>query len=344
MLQKIRAAFGAKLLAWQAPFLIAPVLLSVTTFGLVMYAQPMPAHPQSSLHKTADKIINMHHAVAISKAAQAVAHAPQVAIIAPSPAPAAPVKTPVRAVATAKPEPVVTPSPSSSVSGLTPTTPPPSSSPAPSSQIATGYTSTNWSGYLAANASLTGVSGSWTATNPSGNGSTTSADSTWIGIGGVTSGDLIQVGTQNIISASGQVSASAFYELLPNVSQPVPGVTVSPGDSLTASISQVSSGQWSISITDKTDGQSATFTVAYASSLSSAEWIEEDPSFSSRRQIPFDNFHGAAFTAAAAIANGSTANLAGSTAQPVTMVNNIGQIIALPSAIGGDGASFTVSP
>jgi hypothetical protein len=160
----------------------------------------------------------------------------------------------------------------------------------------------------------------------------------------VTTGDLIQVGTQNIITASGQVSTSAFYELLPNFSQPVPGVTVSPGDSMAASLSEVSSGQWTIGITDKTNGESYTTTVSYASSRSSAEWIEEDPSFAFRRQIPFDNFHEASFTSGLTIADGSTVNIATSTAQPVTMTNNIGQTIALPSVIGSDGASFSVIP
>jgi hypothetical protein len=204
--------------------------------------------------------------------------------------------------------------------------------------------STNWSGYLATNGSFTGVSGSWTATLATGNGSTTSADSAWIGIGGVTTGDLIQVGTQNVITANGQVSTSAFYEMLPNVSQPVPGVTVSLGDSMTASLSEESSGQWTISITDKTDGESDTITVSYASLLSSAEWIEEDPSFSFRSQIPFDNFHEAFFTGGSTVSNGSAVNIAASTAQPVTMVNNTGQTVAAPSAIGSDGASFTVTP
>jgi hypothetical protein len=160
----------------------------------------------------------------------------------------------------------------------------------------------------------------------------------------VTSGDLIQTGTQNIISASGQVSTSAFYELLPGYSQPVPGVTVSPGDSMTASIVEVSSEQWTITITDNTDKESDTVTVTYNSSLSSAEWIEEDPSYSFRTQIPFDSFNKASFLNALTIANGSTFNIAESTAQPVTMVNSSGQTVAEPSAIGTDGASFNVIP
>jgi hypothetical protein len=253
---------------------------------------------------------------------------------------------------TPKPEPLVTPSPKSSVSGLVPVTPQattPATSPStpassPSTNTVTGYTSTNWSGYIAANAVFTTISGSWTATSPTANGSGTSADGTWIGIGGVTSNDLIQVGTENTFSLGGNETTSAFYELLPNVSQSVPGITVNPGDSMSASITETSSGEWDITINDITDNQTATLNESYTSSLSSAEWIEEDPSYSSHRQIPFDNFGSASFTNAVTTANGVLLNLSASTAQPVTMVNTENQIIASPSVIGATGASFTVSP
>jgi hypothetical protein len=345
LLRGLSAKCNKKLVAWSALTLGAPMLLGVGVFGLAVHMQPVTTPVQSQAQQAANTSVT-HHVTTAPKTSQPVAVTPQVATATPSKTVVTPAKTVVQA-GTPKPEPVVTPSPSSSVSGLTPTTPTPapSSSPTPSPQTTTGYTSTNWSGYLATNGNFTGVSGAWAATVAAGNGASTSADSTWIGIGGVTTSDLIQVGTQNIISASGQVSTSAFYELLPNVSQPVPGVTVTAGDSMSASITEVSSGQWTIIITDKTNGQSATLNVAYASSLSSAEWIEEDPSFSSRRQIPFDNFHQASFTAASTVENGATVNIAASSGQPVTMVSSsTGQPVAVPSVIGSDGASFTVSP
>lgn len=346
MIRKIGAKFSRKLPSWHSLNFWMPVVLAASIFALaVLQPIPAPNHIHSYAQKTADRQRSTRQVASSTNVAQPAPVVPKTPAAPPSTPPPAPVKRPVQA-GTPKPEPVVTPSPSSSVSGLAPTAPAqsPAGPQAPGAHIATGYTSTNWSGYLATNASFTSVSGAWAATTATGNGFTTSADSTWIGIGGVTTSDLIQVGTQNIIAANGQVSASAFYELLPNVSQPVPGVTVSPGDSMTATISEAGSGQWTISITDKTDGQTSTFTVAYASSLSSAEWIEEDPSFSFRRQIPFDNFHEAAFTNGLTVANGVTVTIASSTAQPVVMVNNVGQTIALPSAIGGDGASFTVIP
>lgn len=287
-----------------------------------------------------------HHAAAPKKKpAPAATSAP--ASQAPVPAPAAPApvpKPPAPAPAgTSKPEPVVTPSPASSVSGLTPTSSAPGGSQPGSQQVTSGYYSSNWSGYMATNGSFTAISGSWHATAPTGNGSTTSADSTWIGIGGVTSGDLIQTGTENIVSASGQVSTAAFYELLPNYAITITSLTVSPGDSMSASIASAGGSAWNISITDNTDGQSFAITVSYASSLSSAEWIEEDPSYSARQQIPFDNFQAAYFTGASTVENGAAVNLSGSTAQPIIMVNGSGQFIAVPSVISG-GSAFSVTP
>ncbi len=352
-----------------------PMILAVIVFGLVVSLQTTPTKNDYMQNVNHNKSTTKH-VVTLSKSSSLIAAAPPVTESSqttpkPNVTPPSPIsKFTVTRAGTPKPEPVVTPAPSSNVSGLspttstpTPTTPTPTtpqtspttSTPTPTTPtpttpqtqtptIATGYLSTNWSGYLATNASFTAVSGTWTVTTATGNNASTSADSTWIGIGGVTSGDLIQTGTQNLISASGQVSTSAFYELLPFSSQQVPDVTVSPGDSMTASIVEGSSEQWTITITDNTDDESSTITVTYNSSLSSAEWIEEDPSYSSRRQIPFDNFTEASFTNTSTIANDSTVDLTESTAQPVTMVDDSGQTIAEPSAIGTDGSSFTITP
>ncbi|HVV25443.1 MAG TPA: G1 family glutamic endopeptidase [Candidatus Saccharimonadales bacterium] len=325
------------------PLLFTAALLTAAVGWQFAVARPAASHtaPQKSIHQTAAK----HQPAAKPKAAPAAAPAaaPQTPAAA-STAPAAAPKPPAPAPAgSSKTEPVVTPSPASSVSGLTPTSTAPSGSTGGSQQVTSGYYSTNWSGYMASNGTFTAVSGSWHATSPSGNGSTTSADSTWIGIGGVTSSDLIQVGTENIVSASGQVSTSAFYELLPAYAVTVPGVSVSAGDSMSASITNLGGSSWKISIIDNSDGQSFSITVSYASSLSSAEWIEEDPSYSAHRQIPFDNFQAAYFAGTSTVENGSAVNLSGSTAQPIIMVGGAGQFIAVPSVISG-GSAFSVTP
>jgi hypothetical protein len=244
--------------------------------------------------------------------------------------------------------PVVVPVPSSSVSTLTPTTPSSgsgtgSSSSSSSPATTTGYTSTNWSGYLSTIGSYSRIAGSWNATSPTEVGTRTSADGTWIGIGGVTSGDLIQVGTDNFVSPGGQVSSSAFYEMLPANAVTIPSVTINPGDSISASVTETSSGEWMIAINNNTNGQSFSTSVAYTSTNSSAEWIEEDPSMSTFRQYPFDNFGTASFTNGSTTSSGANQTIAGSSAQPVTLVNQSNQPIATPSAIRADGESFSVT-
>jgi len=252
-------------------------------------------------------------------------------------------------VVTPAPQPVVTPSPSSSVSGLTPSTP---SNGGGNSGVSSGptkptppllYNSTNWAGYMATNGLFSGVSGSWTATTPTGNNTTISSDGTWIGIGGITTSDLIQIGTFNAVSAGGQVTTTAFYEMLPKSAQSIPSLSVSPGDSITASITSVSGDQFSLSIADNTTSQTFNKILSYNSSGSSAEWIEEDPSMSARRQYPLDHFGTASFTGSAAVINGVSSTIGNANYNKITLVDYLSNPLATTSALGSDGASFSVA-
>lgn len=200
-------------------------------------------------------------------------------------------------------------------------------------------TSLNWSGYVSKGGPFTSISGSWIVPSIALSQSA-QADATWIGIGGVSSGDLIQVGTQAIVQ-NGVVSYEAWYELLPADSIPVP-LTIHAGDSVTASLEQEQMGVWQIVIRDITSGQNYSTTVTYSSSLSSAEWIEEMPS-DQNGFIPLDSFGSLSFTNASAIDNGTTVNPAQASAFPLTMIANVEQALAVPSSLGADGASFTVS-
>jgi len=325
------------------PFTLRLVIVGLVTPALFALA----IYPQFSLLAS-----SKHQSIALIT--PVAVHQTPVTPALPPPPPPKPAPTPkttapvykARQTSAGKPQPIVTPSPSSNVSGLEPVAPATGSSTSstPSTpDTAASYTSTNWSGYMVTNGTYHSISGSWDATQATGIGSTTSADSTWIGIGGVSTSDLVQVGTDNIINASGQVTTQAFYELLPQAELVIPDLTVTPGDSMTASLSEVTTGQWLISITDKTDSQSFSTTVAYTSSYSSAEWIEEDPSYSFRRLIPFDNFHTAIFASGLTELGGAEVYIANSNALPVTMVDKTGQTIASPSALTGSGSGFTVT-
>jgi hypothetical protein len=199
--------------------------------------------------------------------------------------------------------------------------------------------STNWAGYAATGGTYTSVSGAWkvpavTAGNSAG------ADATWVGIGGVTSTDLIQAGTQ-ATTQGGAVRYSAWMEVLPQVSHTVP-LTVSAGDTISVTIAQQADGTWLITFKDATTGQTYHTSGSYSSSRSSAEWVEEEPS-GARTQIPLDQFGSVQFTSASTDKNGTLDTIAQAGGKPITMISDRGQTLATPTALASDGSSFSVT-
>jgi len=196
---------------------------------------------------------------------------------------------------------------------------------------------------MATTGNYTAITGSWTVPHATGITGKTSDDSAWIGIGGVTAADLIQVGTEDSVSASGREKSVAFYELLPQTAHTISTLSISAGDSMSASLSETTANQWKISITDTTTGGSFVTTVSYTSSHSSAEWIEEDPS-SAGGLIPFDTFTPILFTNATTTSSTTSDTILSSNAQPVTLISGTTHnTLATPSGIGSDGQSFTIT-
>jgi hypothetical protein len=314
---------------------VAPVIATTS------FHKPAPTQPPVTVKTAA--VIKSPQPAKPTQSTPAAEPSPQApATPAPAPPPAQPKPIPASSPApgsgakTLSPAPANQPDPSPPANNPSQpgdNTPPPATG---------GYTSTNWSGYVATSGGYTSVSGSWRVPAATGNGISTTADGTWIGIGGVFSNDLIQTGTGNTIDANGQVSTYAFYELLPDVALEIPSLSVSAGDSMSANITETSSGVWQITITDNTRGQTFSTSVNYVSSHSSAEWIEEDPSYASGAQVPFDNFGSAAFTASSATASGTSATIAGNNGRPITMLSS-GQPVAVPSILTGSGTGFTVT-
>ncbi|MHB1005558.1 MAG: G1 family glutamic endopeptidase [Chloroflexota bacterium] len=206
---------------------------------------------------------------------------------------------------------------------------------APSSDV-----SRNWSGYAATGGKFTSVTGTWVV--PQSNGSTTFGSSaSWVGIGGVSTRDLIQAGTQQVSSGSGTVRYSAWIELLPAAPTTVP-LTIRPGESVTVTITQQSGGQWVVVLKNGTTGQTYQKTVRYASSLTSAEWVQEAPS-TGRRVVTLDDFGTVQFSAGSAVKDGKSQSLADLDAQPISMIDAFGDVLAAPSALSADGGGFSVS-
>lgn len=339
------------------------VVFAVAAIGVVTLTLAIFIPPLKKTNYKTEKPITKHVTKVKKPTIKPITVPSPVAKPAPKPPAVTPPPAP-KVVEEPTPKPVIKPVPSSSVSNLSSTssgasststssstssssgaTSSTSSSPTPTTPTnpAPDYTSSNWSGYVVAGQKFTTISGTWVQPKATGNGTTTMADATWIGIGGITTSDLIQVGTDNTVEPNGSVVIGAFYELLPNSAITIPNVTISAGDTINASINEIGSGEWTISITDVTDSESFSINVSYTSSNSSAEWVEEDPSDISGNLVPFDNYGSVDFTQALTTANGTSVDLAKIGAQSVAMVNSSNQIISSPSAIGSDGASFSVT-
>jgi hypothetical protein len=199
--------------------------------------------------------------------------------------------------------------------------------------------SSNWSGYAASGGTFTSISATWTV--PTVSASTTGADATWVGIGGLSSRDLIQAGTQALVDGSGTVQYSSWIEMLPQSSRNVP-LPVTAGDSVTVTIAQQSGNDWQIAMKNNTTDGTYNVTVQYSSSNSSVEWIQEAPSIG-RGLVSLDQFGTVKFSRASAVRDGKAISLSALGAKAITMINGQGQAIAQPSTIASDGSSFTIA-
>jgi hypothetical protein len=110
---------------------------------------------------------------------------------------------------------------------------------------------------------------------------------------------------------------------------------VSPGDSMSASVTYLGSGQFRLTLSDATQGWTKTTQQRLNhAKLGSAEVIAEAPS-SSGGVLPLADFGTASFSAATA--NGSPmASLSG--LDPITMVSSSGAVEAKPSSMSKDGS------
>ncbi|HEV7448991.1 MAG TPA: G1 family glutamic endopeptidase [Candidatus Paceibacterota bacterium] len=201
--------------------------------------------------------------------------------------------------------------------------------------------STNWAGYTATGGTYTAVGATWTIAAPA-TTTTLSTDATWIGVGGVRRGDLLQAGTQ-AASENGKVQYWAWYELLPDYQQTIP-MAVHGGDRVKVSLTQLVDDLWQLSFYDLTTGNEYQKTITYHSSRASAEWIEEMPVVTSKGQeifAPLSNFGSVTFDDAYATTGGVPKTLQKLRAQSVAMVSRQGHVVlATPSLIDAD--SFVV--
>jgi Peptidase A4 family len=214
--------------------------------------------------------------------------------------------------------------------------------------------SSNWFGYnqgtLEQGSKLfTSVTGDWTVpTVTQHTAGQPEASSDWIGIGGgcidagctATDSTLIQTGTEQDVDATGAASYSAWWELVPAPSLTISNMTVSPGDHMHASLSEVvpDSNVWTISIQDVTRGESFSQTVPYPSTHATAEWIEETPleigTNAGFASLP--NLSNPGWTSATV--NGASAGLKSSEA--MDLIDSNSNVIGVPSAPNSTADGF----
>ena len=114
-------------------------------------------------------------------------------------------------------------------------------------EAAWNSTSNNWSGYAETTAQtgqkFTSVAGEWVVPAVSTMQSTNRVGcaALWTGIGGATSKDLIQLGTDSC-SNSSQTGYYAWYEILPASGTPIQSLAIQPGDRVYAALQLVSGG------------------------------------------------------------------------------------------------------
>jgi hypothetical protein len=214
-------------------------------------------------------------------------------------------------------------------------------------------TSGNWFGYqqglLEQGTKLfNSISGDWTvptAIQHTAGQAENSSD--WIGIGGgcidasctATDNTLIQDGTEQDVSATGQASYSAWWEIIPGPSISI-SMTVAPGDHMHSSIAEMvpNSNVWTITLSDVTRGETFTQTVPYSSTHATAEWIEETPlligtnaGFAALPILTTPAFD-------LATANGAPAALTPS--EEIALTDSGGSVIGTPSAPDPDNDGF----
>jgi len=196
--------------------------------------------------------------------------------------------------------------------------------------VKNGTTSTNWSGYVVTGGSgaFNSVSSNWTEPSASCSGGTQYA-AFWVGLDGYNSDSVEQTGTDSDCSG-GSPDYYGWYEMYP--ADPVYFTNpVAPGDSMSASVT-VSGTNYTLTLTDNTQGWTQTENETGSFSNSSAEVITEAPS-SSEGPLPLADFGTINYSGASA--NGGPMGSQNPTS--ITMVGSSGDQLDSTSGIDGSG-------
>jgi hypothetical protein len=221
-------------------------------------------------------------------------------------------------------------------------------------------TSSNWAGYAVSApdgspaVSYSSLSGAWRQPAATCTVGTPTFSAFWVGLGGLspTSQALEQVGTQANCSASGRVTYSVWYELVPAAPVTIK-LPIKAGDGIAATVA-VSKTSVTIRITNvtqkkKTFQKRLTMT-SPTPDVSSAEWVAEAPSACTPTGrctvLPLANFGGMTFVVTKATAAGHPGTISDPawSATAITLGDpTSGTTNATPTPLSPDGSSFGVT-
>jgi hypothetical protein len=234
------------------------------------------------------------------------------------------------------------------------------------------WLSGNWAGYAVTGSegSVTSVSGSWNVPAVTGSKRETSYSAFWVGIDGFSddSPTVEQIGTSSDLRNGKAVYYAwyEFYPLQPMMAISTTELTISPGDSISASVEYSSDTlAFTLTITDVTHPDTYTISMpvsqlGYTPKRNSAEWIAEAPS-SSRGVLPLADFDkayfGYSYTSVSATCyatiNGATSPIGSFDSSAIQQISmgtittrgrtTITTIKAQTSTLSPDGTSFSVA-
>ncbi|KAI0367120.1 aspergillopepsin [Pilatotrama ljubarskyi] len=202
--------------------------------------------------------------------------------------------------------------------------------------------SSNWAGavLVAGSNTFKSVTGTFTVPTPrepSGASGTHSA-SAWVGIDGDTCGTaILQTGIDFTISG-GRASFDAWYEWFPDFAHDFSGISISPGNSITVTVTASSLTSGTATIINHSTGQQVSHSFSGQPSLcqENAEWIVEDFE-ENGGLVPLANWGTVTFTGVSAGTSSGTVTPAGATI--IDMEQNGRQL----TSVSASSSSVTVT-
>jgi hypothetical protein len=211
----------------------------------------------------------------------------------------------------------------------------------PNGSFGTSVTATNWAGYDVTGGGVTAVTASWYEPAAASISPAASDTAFWVGLDGDGSPTVEQIGTEAYVQ-DGSVSYDAWYEMYPAEMHAIENVTVSPGDEITATVTANGAGGFTLTLVDDTTQTSFTKTLSNGvKKPASAEVIAEAPTEALTGDLlPLVDFGTVDFSACAF----NDQPVGDFDWNQIDMVGSDGTTtLAATSALGSDGASFSVS-